>query len=157
MRDINSNKESNSYNTSKKMMVSPCGVDCGSCLAHTVKEDDKIIIDKLVSLGIKREDIPCKGCRPLKGHCPTINGDCENYECSKNKGVDFCFECGDFPCSKLMPAADRANTLVHNMKMFNLCFIKKHGLDKWLEETPKIKKTYYTGKITYGKGPKCED
>jgi hypothetical protein len=140
-----------------KKMISPCGVYCGSCAAHTVKQDDTAMIERLVNLGIKKEDLPCKGCRPLDGHCPTITGDCENYECAKDKGVYFCYECKDFPCSRLHPAADRANTLVQNMKVFNLCLIQKHGIEKWLEKLPKIKKTYFFGKITYGKGPKSED
>jgi hypothetical protein len=27
----------------------------------------------------------------------------------ETKEVDFCFECDEFPCSKLNPASDRAN------------------------------------------------
>jgi len=44
---------------------------------------------------------------------------------------DVCFECGDFPCDYLHPYADMAQIKPHNLKVFNLCLIKRMGLEKW--------------------------
>ncbi|MGE5809087.1 MAG: DUF3795 domain-containing protein [Nitrospirota bacterium] len=38
----------------------------------------------------------CKGCR--QGDCKYPN--CGVAKCSKSKGVDFCFQCQEFPCNK---------------------------------------------------------
>jgi len=38
----------------------------------------------------------CRGCR--KGDCKYPN--CGVSPCSRQKGVDFCFQCAEFPCEK---------------------------------------------------------
>jgi hypothetical protein len=41
----------------------------------------------------------------------------------------------------------------HNIKLYNLCRIKKVGLDSWIEnEAGQIRKKYFTGKFIMGKG-----
>ena len=36
--------------------------------------------------------------------------------CAKEQGVDFCYECKDFPCQKLQPLAEGAERYPHNLK-----------------------------------------
>jgi hypothetical protein len=38
------------------------------------------------------------------------------------------------------------------MKVYNLCRIKKVGLERWFEEAGKIRKKYFTGKFVVGRG-----
>ncbi|MHB1042523.1 MAG: DUF3795 domain-containing protein [Eubacteriales bacterium] len=133
-------------------LAAPCGIYCAECPAYKSKDNPKIQ-EALIARGMKKESVPCPGCRAVKGNCPAIGGICETYTCVNGRGVEFCFECGDFPCAKLNPASDRAEILPHNLKIFNLCFIKEKGLEKWLEEAPKIQDRYYKGKMVIGKGP----
>lgn len=135
--------------------VAPCGIHCRDCLAYRAKDDPAIMQD-LISRGIRRELLPCSGCRPLRGSCKFVTGTCETYACIDTRGFEFCFECSEFPCAKLNPSADRANTLPHNMKVFNLCCIERQGLDKWLEKLPEITQKYYHGKMAIGKGPQLD-
>ncbi len=137
----------------EKELVSPCGVDCETCAAHTVKDSDAEMMGKLLKLGLDGKDLPCKGCRPLQGRCPTVKGQCGNYLCAQTHGIDFCHECGEFPCTRVHPAADRAGVLIHNMKMFNLCYIQRHGLAAWKGKKAEIKQRYFCGRITFGEGP----
>jgi len=65
-------------------------------------------------------------------------------------------ECGDFPCSRLNPASDRAEILPHNLKAFNLCYIQKHGLEEFAQHAAEFKNKYYKGKMAVGKGPQME-
>ena len=132
--------------------VAPCGINCGGCEAYLAK-DDPIVSDRLLAGGFKKEKLPCTGCRVSKGKCVVIEATCETYACITGRGFEFCFECPDFPCSKLNPAADKASVLPHNTKVFNLCFIQRHGLAKFLKEAPEIKRRYYIGKMEIGKGP----
>jgi len=100
--------------------------------------------------------LPCAGCRSVDGKCPAVGDICATYTCTLEHEVDFCFECPGFPCGKLNPSADRANKLPHNMKVFNLCYIKNYGLEKFVAQQPEIRKKYYNGKIIIGNGPHIE-
>jgi hypothetical protein len=133
-------------------LAAPCGIDCGVCELNACADNPRLL-DHLVSRGIPREKLPCPGCRSIEGNCPVIANTCETYLCVRRKGVEFCSECGDFPCAKLCPASDRANVLPHNMKVFNLCTIKRVGVESFVQRSMHIKRTYYEGKMEIGKGP----
>lgn len=139
----------------KSALAAPCGIYCAECKVYQSK-DSVQMQEALVARGLKRESVPCPGCRSVKGNCPAVGGICETYTCAENKEVEFCFQCPDFPCGKLNPAADRAEILPHNIKIFNLCCIKEKGLDKWLEEAADIQNKYYKGKMKVGIGPCLE-
>jgi hypothetical protein len=113
---------------------------CGDCGANKVK-DNPALVDSLIAVGFKKKGLPCAGCRSLKGNCSVIGSTCETYACIDRRGFDFCFECPEFPCPKLNPASDRANVLPHNLKIFNLCFIQRQGVDRFLEMDPEIKRS----------------
>jgi len=138
------------------ILVSPCGIYCGECSAYKAKDNPELI-NMLVQHGMKEESLPCPGCRAVDGNCPHLESRCENYICAEKQGVTMCFECEDFPCNKLHPAADRANVLPHNMKIFSQLYIKKHGVEAWKKHLPEIRRRYFTGKISYGKGPLLAD
>ncbi len=139
--------------TNERMnLVAPCGIDCGVCELFICR-DNSLLYSDLLSKGIPEDKIPCDGCRIVRGMCPVIEGKCDTFVCRTEKSVDFCYDCGEFPCSKLNPSADRADVLPHNLKVFNLCTIKCKGIDKFVEESPAIKQRYYKGKMSIGKGP----
>jgi hypothetical protein len=133
-------------------MVAPCGIDCGICELYICK-DDSNLYNKLIERGMPKDKLPCAGCRTIEGKCPVIGGICSTYTCVQDHKVEFCYECNDFPCVKLHPAANRAEILPHNMKVFNLCTIKQAGVEKFVEKSLEIKKRYYMGKMEIGKGP----
>ncbi|MBN1500847.1 MAG: DUF3795 domain-containing protein [Spirochaetes bacterium] len=139
--------------TDRTKLVAPCGIDCGICELYESRNNSKLM-DYLISKGIPQNVLPCDGCRNIEGKCPVIQGDCATFECVKEKGISFCYECSDFPCTKLAPSADRANILPHNMKVYNLCSIRRDGVEKFAEKSSEIKKTYYEGKMEIGNGPK---
>ncbi len=136
-------------------LVAPCGIYCGDCPAYLANANPALL-EHLVAKGFKREKFPCAGCRPLKGNCPAIESTCETYTCAAKHEINFCFECPEFPCAKLNPAADRADILPHNLKTFNLCYIQNQGLDKWLEKASEIKQRYYRGIMEIGRGPQLK-
>lgn len=140
-------------------LVGPCGTYCGDCGAYRVKDDPSLreaMIERLQMLGVNWNGIPCPGCRPIKGKCVLVEGTCATYTCATEHEVDFCYECPEFPCAKLHPAADKAEILNHNVKVFNLCCIRYKGLAKYLEMIPEIRQRYFNGKMAIGKGPQIE-
>ncbi|MGD9155635.1 MAG: DUF3795 domain-containing protein [Bacillota bacterium] len=137
----------------KKDLISPCGLDCFNCPIYEGNIYETSKKDLAIQTGVPEDVVSCKGCIEQKGHCPGCQ-DCETYVCVTGKGLQFCYECDDFPCFKLQPAVDGANFFPHNMKVYNLCRMKAIGVEKWAEdEATLIRKKYYTGKFKVGSGP----
>lgn len=137
----------------KKNLAAPCGLDCFNCELYVDNLTDKLAGLIHEKLGIPEQDIPCKGCRQQDGnHFHLISEGCATLDCVKGKGVDFCFNCKEFPCAYLAPTVDGAAKYPHNMKVYNLCRIKMVGLEKWIEEAGDIRKRYFNGKFVVGKG-----
>jgi hypothetical protein len=134
-------------------LIAPCGLDCGICELY-LSRDDKQLMDTLISKGISKEALPCDGCRAIEGKCPAIHDKCATFKCANENRIAFCSECNDFPCMKLAPAADRAEVLPHNAKLFNLCVMQRYGVEKLIQRALEIKQAYYKGKMEIGEGPR---
>jgi hypothetical protein len=133
-----------------RQMTAPCGIDCFNCLMYAARENDKLrdIIAKKMNLAF--EDAVCNGCRNQSGKCSahSLEEPCSVYKCIQKKGLNFCFECDDFPCDFLHPYADQASLRPHNTKVFNLCLMKKMGVDSWAQtKAKKVRDTYFKEKF----------
>ncbi|HSQ86687.1 MAG TPA: DUF3795 domain-containing protein [Desulfobacterales bacterium] len=135
-------------------MTAPCGLDCFNChfyLARKDKEAMSTVKQLSEEFSIPVEIMFCNGCRNHNGRIPLqkhVFGDthrCAAYECSKGKGFRYCCDCDEFPCDNLHPYADMASDLPHNIKVFNLCLIRKMGLKEWAKsKASEVRKTYFT-------------
>jgi hypothetical protein len=107
-----------------KDRLSPCGLHCGKCFAYIdgdIKKYSSLLRESLGNFDVyasrfselleepvflKYPDfkellsyfagIECKGCRKEK--CKLFKN-CNVRECHKQKNVDYCFQCADFPCT----------------------------------------------------------
>ncbi|MCX8123614.1 MAG: DUF3795 domain-containing protein [Spirochaetes bacterium] len=132
-------------------LTAPCGLDCFNCPMYQALTNEELRNKIAKSMNIPEEKAVCQGCRNEKGTIGFMNMQkpCSVYACAQGKGISFCYECDDFPCDNLHPYADKASQVPHNTKVFNLCLIKKMGLEKWaLEKAKNVKKTYFSGKFT---------
>jgi len=139
--------------SARKELTAPCGIDCFNCqvYAGNITEETKAFMAKQFHL--EPEKVPCNGCRKQQG-CRLHWNFCDTLDCVKAKGVEFCFECAEFPCAKLQPAADGADKYPHNMKLYNLCRMKLVGVEHWAEnEALGIRQLYFKGKFVPGRGP----
>jgi hypothetical protein len=132
-------------------MTAPCGLDCFNCPAHLAIDDQGVRAHISKMFGIPIDKAACRGCRIEGGTCLEILGQnvsCGVYTCTDKKGIQFCCGCNDFPCDNLHPYADQASVVPHNTKVFNLCLIKKMGLETWAKDKAKnVRDTYYSGKF----------
>jgi len=164
--------------TNEYVLIAPCGLSCGHCPAYLAK-DNPVIMERLIAMGANRDDIPCQGCRPLEGnpawcrkesrnllvedlgetsnHLPLVDRPCATYTCSVEHDVDFCYECPELPCVKLQPCADMANVLPQNLKVFNLCSLKRQGPAEWLKNYTETRNLYHFGKLVVGEGPQITE
>jgi hypothetical protein len=137
----------------KRRLTAPCGLDCFNCPSHEGNITEEYKKRSAAFLNIPVEETSCKGCRDEAGHCLYgQNQQCATWDCTQAKNVEFCHECADFPCGLLAPTMKAAD-FPHNMKMYNLCRMKRYGLDAWIEESVTIRKRYYEGKFIVGQGP----
>jgi len=122
----------------KKLSV--CGLDCSRCADYEGGEI-KALSAKLLDLlkgyerlaAIKSNFNPifkeygkfrellevfanssCGGCRSEKVKCPV---DCQAKTCHKEKKVDFCFQCHEFPCDKQFEGMSRERWMEKNKRM----------------------------------------
>lgn len=135
-----------------KKLTSPCGIDCFNC--HVFEDNITDETREQLSNALKKpvEELGCKGCRQQNG-CRLQWDECQTLHCIKEKKVEFCFECPEYPCNKLIPCSDQAEIYPHNYKMFNLCKISKIGLEKWAEQSKDIRDKYFEGELVVGLGP----
>lgn len=113
------------YTETIKNKLGPCGLSCDKCFAFKDGEIKKHSLELKKHLGnfdsyaqrfLELLDEPsfknypafsemlnyftsveCKGCR--KESCKLYKN-CRVRECSKEKQVDFCFQCSEFPCQQ---------------------------------------------------------
>jgi len=107
-----------------KNTLSPCGLDCSKCYAFDggdIKKYSALLKKALGNFDRYAERFTalpggdvfqkyadfkemlahfasgeCRGCR--KEHC-LIFADCKVRDCFAEKGIDFCFQCHEFPCN----------------------------------------------------------
>ena len=106
-----------------KLRLAPCGLHCGKCFTFIDGDISKLSTRLKESLGnfdvyaerfvdLLNEPVfnkysdfkellnyfssaKCGGCRQEK--CKILKS-CQVRHCHEKKGVDFCFQCSDFPC-----------------------------------------------------------
>ncbi len=136
-----------------KNLTAVCGRDCFNCPLHLAKNDGKLKSFFVKKYNMEEDKVGCDGCRNIEGKCCFLqklgfSEQCKIYKCADDKKVEFCYECKDFPCDLLQPLADGADRFPHNLKVFNLCLIKKMGLENWATNKAKeVFDKYYKGKL----------
>lgn len=135
------------------ILEAPCGLDCQMCFLYRAGSDAtlKTVVSDKFNLPVEKAN--CPGCRAVSGFCPVINEQCATYRCAKDRGVEFCSECVEFPCLKLMPCANNASELPQNIKVFSLLIRKNKGREEWRRSIKEIYKRYFKGELIIGYGP----
>ena len=108
-----------------------CGLYCGACeIVNAQTEQDKARVAKM--WGSTIEQVNCLGCKTdsLFIHC----GNCKIRNCARQKGVEFCIECDEYPCAIYEEGKGIIEQLPHlKATVVNQKYIKANGLEKWLD------------------------
>lgn len=127
-------------------MTAPCGIDCFNCPVFHAKDNEKLRKIIAEKFHIPLEEAYCGGCRNVKGKVAFLGmtQPCSVFRCISEKEISFCHECDEFPCDHLHPYADKADDVPHNTKVFNLCLMKKMGVEAWARnKAGQVRKTYF--------------
>ena len=118
-----------------KSLAAVCGLFCPSCGSYIGTKEDTDRLEGIAQrLGRSVSDMECHGCRTDKRSffCRT---ECKMSQCAAEKGIDFCGECTDYPCSDLK---DFQSKMPHRLELWqNHERIKEVGYEKWFEEMAK--------------------
>lgn len=132
--------------------LSPCGLDCTRCADYIDGKIQKNSRQLAYDLGnysrmanMRQQHQPvfaqyaafrevlevfsqasCGGCRSDSVNCPIA---CTVRDCHRKKGVDFCFQCQEFPCSKQDVSIIKERWQKNNER------IKEVGLKAYYEES----------------------
>jgi len=127
----------------KQELVPPCGLYCGVCgilIAH--RDNNRKFKEKLGSLyGVTPEQIRCEGCLSdvVFDYCQA----CPIKSCTKQKGLEGCHQCADFPCEHIenFPMAVGKKVILRAIPE-----LRRLGAEKWVEAE---EKRYHCPKCGY--------
>lgn len=91
-------------------LIAPCGMNCMLCQAYQGK------------------GLPCKGCG--QETCRKSCQNCSIYQCDKK--TRFCYECSNYPCSRLKKLDKRYRQKYRMSMLDNLEYIQKYGVNEFI-------------------------
>ena len=126
---------------SENWAIAYCGLNCAKCDIYEAGHGNEKKRDEILAWFrqernkiLKPEQITCEGCRgPLNAHW---SEDCKMMLCAKNKKVQYCFQCGEFPCS-ILNAFASDGAAHHKKTVESLHRMKQIGVDAWIAEQEK--------------------
>jgi hypothetical protein len=133
-------------------VIAPCGLDCSCCQMYMAKESPRLRITIHDKTGIPIDEASCSSCRGEGGliRCQQMTAPCAVFKCSQEKNVKICCDCDEFPCAHYQPYAHQAAENPHNLKLYNLCLIKKMGLEAFAKTMAyKVREAYFKGKLIF--------
>jgi len=143
-----------------KDLVGICGIYCGTCPKYLAPRDrDTAFLEKTSrESGLPLEKIRCDGC--LSDNVYPSCRDCRHgfRRCAEEHGVTWCFQCLEFPCSRLrgfLPI-HVVNGVSHHARLIEeLEYLKAHGIEKWVEKQEKAGSCPACGKTLYWYAREC--
>lgn len=104
-------------------MIAYCGLDCTKCNAFNATQAkdsaQKRQLAKKWTEGLKiefkTEDIDCNGCKSdlISGWCRKV---CKIRPCAKERKVETCANCDDYPCGKLKEFLSNEPVAMENLQ-----------------------------------------
>lgn len=96
-------------------MFAPCGMNCLVCYKHCYHKK------------------PCYGCLQSDDGKPEHCRKCKIKDCVKEKTLQYCFECWEYPCKRLKYLEKSYRTRYGASLYENSLFVKENGLTKFME------------------------
>jgi hypothetical protein len=145
---------------SDRNLVGVCGIYCGACLIYRAhKDNDQKLIHYLEDNGLSKVLIRCEGC--VSGDVSPTCAQCKLRDCARKKGLTFCFECKDMPCSMIVELAEKRSK-TDNLPHLILCpdnlqLLKRNRVQEWLKQQERRWKCNECGKKMHWYSKSCAD
>ena len=120
----------------EKWSISVCGLNCAKCDIYLASHGNEKLRNEIIewfkkerNKTIKPEQVRCEGCRgTLDTHW---SSDCKMMLCAKNRKLQYCFECEDFPCTSVNQFSSDG-VPHHKRTIENSKRMKEIGIDAWI-------------------------
>jgi hypothetical protein len=120
----------------EKWNIAVCGINCAKCRIYEASHGNEKLRNEIVKWfrkerneTVKPEQIKCEACRgPFDSHW---NPECKIMPCAKKRGLQYCFQCPDFPC-KVLNEFSSDGIPHHKRTVENLRKMKKNGIEAWI-------------------------
>lgn len=116
-----------------KRLAAVCGLFCPACTLYigTTENEPHRLKAVADSYHTSPEVWKCYGCRSKKRGYFCKN-ECKMVDCAKEKGVEFCVECDEYPCQELRTFKEQRP---HRIELWeNQRRIKEVGYARWYGE-----------------------
>ncbi|MBN1202878.1 MAG: DUF3795 domain-containing protein [Anaerolineae bacterium] len=111
-----------------------CGLYCGACPVFLATADSSP--DALQALAEQMntdpETLRCYGCKSEK--TVTWRSGCRLKACARERGLEFCIECDEYPCANLVAFTIDRQYAYHTLVLKNMEVIRREGVTAWLEQ-----------------------
>ena len=118
----------------KKELLSPCGLWCGVCSIYIAHKNNNLKFkEKLLPIykafAKVLDDIACTGCLS-EGTVFPVCQVCAIKKCCKDKKIDGCYQCEEFPCKYIdnFPIPVGKKVILRSVP-----FWRQHGTEKYVE------------------------
>lgn len=115
----------------KREYLSPCGMYCSVCVVLAAyRHNDQKGKERLAEIfGIQAEQVACEGCNSEKTF--SFCGTCAIRACARDKNVEGCYLCPDFPCQHFtaFPIEVSKKAMLEAIPRW-----KEVGTERWVEE-----------------------
>lgn len=102
-------------------LIAPCGMNCAICSRYLAYVNN-----------LKRSQ--CIGCRLKNERCTYLFKKFREINNTAKDNIAFCFECSHYPCKQINRMDDRYRNNYQMSVKDNLAYIKKMGIDKFIEQ-----------------------
>ncbi|MBN1498308.1 MAG: DUF3795 domain-containing protein [Spirochaetes bacterium] len=117
-----------------KQLAAPCGLYCGACGVYiATQENNEKLREKFAgAFGVTPAQAHCAGClsddpESIFLYCRV----CPIKSCTKEKKIEGCFQCDEFPCAKIeaFPIAEGKKVILRSVPRW-----REIGTERWLAE-----------------------
>jgi predicted RNA-binding Zn-ribbon protein involved in translation (DUF1610 family) len=136
-------------------LLAPCGLYCGVCAVLIAHRDDNMKFKERLTgvYGLTDpEQISCKGC--LSEERFILCESCLIRDCVKEKGIEGCHECDDFPCEYIDQFPIEVGKRVI---MRAVPYRREVGTEKWVEDEEKRYLCPHCGYVLFRGAKRCRN
>jgi len=107
-----------------------CGLYCGAC--DVFQANKRGTVEELAhACEMQPLQLVCHGCKTSTNSVYCV--DCDIKACATAKDLEYCFQCADYPCARLV-AFRNDDAPHHSAVLHNLDRMRAQGLARWLAE-----------------------
>jgi hypothetical protein len=113
-----------------------CGIYCGACSIAMYGKTGRADAFAACLANVPKEDLVCGGCKSESIYAGC--GTCMLRRCAREKAIDHCTDCADYPCRMYRRWQKAAKFLPHAREAASsLEAIRRDGAEHWLDSQKK--------------------